>query len=1202
MCPLLRRLHGFSLAIVASVTVLAHPALGQRQGRHHPTPRHGSSQQKRARSATVNFNSVASVSRYLARSHRAEHGAPGRRRAESVGEGGPDWLDAYLFYLRQRAFPHDTVDWSAYTRAVAHRDRMPASAAAGGGIGIAAVTGRWEFIGPKNLAVPYQQFYGIGPLSGRINACAFDPSNASTYFVCAAGGGLWKSLDGGASWNCLSDGPAWKTQQSTSIVIDPTNSQTLYVATGDASYYGAFAGRFIGNSILTSGDGGGTWTPLKTPFGKVAISKILIDPDNPQILTVSTGPLGSNSAPGYLWRSTDKGATWKHALVPNAHWTDVVASAGDVSGARTYFATGYNLTNSGLAPFAVYQSKDRGVHWAALAPPLTNAPQTGIDIACSVLDANTVYLLSGQDTKVFKSTNAGATWADTTGNFPLGDFNAITNRYYDFSQWDYDFTIACSKRQNASGIWVDVVYVGLIDLVQSPDGGLNWRSIGGPSYDPDNALLHNDQHALAVDPGDSNHLLVGNDGGVFSLRYVPAAQTDQDTWSYASLNAALPVTQFYKMDVDTADENTLLGGAQDNATPVATGDLTSWKNVVGGDGGWCAINPDNPKIQYATSFYLKINRTFDSWASWSPTYTGNITPKHGDDAVAFIAPIALDPTDSTTLYAATNYLYYYSEDTAKWVDHLGSQLLCGPKESKDINYPYVICLNVACPGQRIYTGSIDGQVWMSPDGGLTWKRLDDKGASLPLASINCICADTLNPKSILVGLSGTGHAHLWRCADTTASAPVWISVSGTGGSSLPDISLNAIAVDPGDPVHSFYVATDVGVFSTANAGAAWRNAGHPLGLPTAQVNDLKVDAENGYLYAATFGRGIWRIAIAPPPAYDAINLGLYTLGGINDCGEICGAAQNADGNVHAYVWTDPVSGWNDLVSIGQGTNAAVSGINHSDSVTGDFGTASGYPEAFLYTAGTISFLGDMGSHGSLGNGINDYGQVTGFVYPRPGTSYSAFLWTPDSPHGATGSMVLLPTPQYPGTDQTAFGINAMGQVVGAASFAVGNHAALWTPSSPHSTTTTIADLGTLGGSGSFSQANAINRGGAVVGKSDVVVGSTSHAFVWTPAAPNGSTGTMVDLGTLPGGKYSVANGINARGDIVGNSDGRSYGGAVIWRALPGGSHRILALNKLIPVSAGLRLYNAIAINDRGEIIGQAFDTNSNLVGYLLIPR
>ncbi|MCA1595992.1 MAG: hypothetical protein LC772_06170 [Chloroflexi bacterium] len=175
--------------------------------------------------------------------------------------------------------------------------------------------------------------------------------------------------------------------------------------------------------------------------------------------------------------------------------------------------------------------------------------------------------------------------------------------------------------------------------------------------------------------------------------------------------------------------------------------------------------------------------------------------------------------------------------------------------------------------RRIYTGSNQGELWMTTDGGATWAPIHTGASSLPNRCITSIVVDPHNADSILVGVSGTGTGHLWRCADTTASERTWNDLSGSGGSALPDIPLDSIAVIPGSADGAagsggqtgrvIYVGTDVGVFRSSDDGQTWSNATGPLGLPNVPINDLQYVPGTGYLNAVTFGRGLWRLKIEP---------------------------------------------------------------------------------------------------------------------------------------------------------------------------------------------------------------------------------------------------------------------------------------------------------------------------------------------------
>ena len=301
------------------------------------------------------------------------------------------------------------------------------------------------------------------------------------------------------------------------------------------------------------------------------------------------------------------------------------------------------------------------------------------------------------------------------------------------------------------------------------------------------------------------------------------------------------------MDVDQAIDGVLLGGTQDNATPALAGSVSKWINVGGGDGSWAAVSPANPSLQYSTTEndfttgMINIFRTTNAWANGSVKNIGFV-PTSG--VIPFFSPVLVTASDSNSLYTATNLLWHYNTANG-WTGPLGNQALSG-------NNGFVLSIAAGCAGSTIYTGSVDGLVYRTPDAGTTWSEIH---GSLPTRSITAVSVDPGNANGILVGLGGTGADHLWQCLDTSVASPQWIDVTGAGATGLPDVQLNAVARDPNDPQNTWYVGTDVGVFQTSDAGTTWKNATLPLGLPNVEVTDLKSAPGTGYLYASTFGRG-----------------------------------------------------------------------------------------------------------------------------------------------------------------------------------------------------------------------------------------------------------------------------------------------------------------------------------------------------------
>ncbi|MEZ0326093.1 MAG: WD40/YVTN/BNR-like repeat-containing protein [Fimbriimonas sp.] len=790
------------------------------------------------------FNSLYDIREFIEEKEGSITEGDAREQHEQKEKLGLDYLEAFEHFTKIRAYPYDKINWSAYDKARVQANNMPV-ARLGAGTTDARINGvplggRWEFVGPKNLDVPYRIYYGVRPTSGRVNAIAYDPSNTKTIYLGGAMGGVWRTTDGGVNWLPLTD--SWEFLNVSSIAVHPTNNKIIYVGTGDWHGWTGY-----GMGVMKTTDGGLNWTTLgRNQFGSYAVSKVLIDPETPNTIVVTTGR--GRDYNGQVFRSTDGGASWTSVITTPAPWSDATISAKNSLGVRYYYAV------SGGVGGNVYRSADRGSSWTKLTPGIGTGNLDNLGIAASPTNSENAYLLSPADGKVFKTTDHGATWTDTTGSsFPGG---------YNWSQGWYDFHIACTSSGSN-----DVVYVGLIDLVRSTDGGANWQAVG-LSY-TNGALTHNDQQSIAINPTNPAELMFGNDGGIFKL----VSNTTGTT--ITPLSKTLGITQFYHGDWHPTNPSVMIGGTQDNATPTSQGDLLNWRNVGGGDGGWVAINPLKPATQYATSQFMGMYRTDNSWGT--SEYIG---PNPSGDRVAFIPTIAIDPSKPDNVYAATNYLWRYNAASRAWSPRIG-----GTELSRN---GVVIAISVApSNSQVIYTGASDGDLYVSSNFGVAWRKL----ATLPRA-VTSISVDPTNANSILVSLSGTGTGHVWQCTNTSAVTPSFVSRSGTGGVAVPDIPANWVERDPSKPGNVWFVGTDIGLFSTTDGGASWANATAPIGLPNVQVSAVKANPVTGYLNVATFGRGMWRIKLGSeltlvPTSY-AIHSGTLVQGGVASLAKVDG--------------------------------------------------------------------------------------------------------------------------------------------------------------------------------------------------------------------------------------------------------------------------------------------------------------------------
>jgi len=736
---------------------------------------------------------------------------------------GLDFLEAYLEYKRIRAYPNDEIDLSGYLEVAKTRvENLATPVRQPRNIG----TSQWEFVGPTNLDIPYRIYYGQRPINGRVNAIAVSPSDPNTIYVAGSGGGVWKSTDYGVNWSPKGDG--FPLLGTSSIAIHPTQNNIVLVGTGD---YDGFDTAGIG--IMRSTDGGETFTQTGVnATGGSCIKSIVFDPDDPNIVVAISGKNG-----GGIHRSTNAGQTWT-TVQSGGDWDSLSVSLRDGVNARNWYAT-----TPGNPP-RIFRSTNQGQTWAAIpVNPLTGSAST-TSLATSKVFPNTLYVLSSARV-LFKSDNSGATWTSISAGFPNGSSN------YNWSQAWYDWHLNTSYRNNG-GPNVDVVYVGLIDIVQSRDGGATWRSMGGSNWSAtysNNAITHNDQHSFAVDPSNPNRVYVGNDGGIYRANYTPGSSASNDTLTWNLLSRNLGITQFYTLAAHPTNPDYLKGGTQDNATPHSMGDLANWDNPGAGDGAGCVIGQTNPNLQYNSSQYQNIYKTTNGYSSSS-----TITPSWSGQSTPFIGDLWLDPNNDNILYANTNYLNRYTNGPNTWSLMLGGQVL-GNRAN---------CLAIPIGNSnRLLVGSNNGQFWRSDNQGANWTRIDRQGQAngLPNRAFTSISINPTNQNDVLVTVSGTGTAHVYRCTDVSLASPVWTSASGTGVTGLPNVPANSLARDLDKPLTTWYVGTDVGVYMTTDSGATWQDITRSRGLPNVHVTKLVAVPGTRMLNASTFGRGMWRMRL-----------------------------------------------------------------------------------------------------------------------------------------------------------------------------------------------------------------------------------------------------------------------------------------------------------------------------------------------------
>ncbi len=421
----------------------------------------------------------------------------------------------------------------------------------------------------------------IGPAvtSGRVGDIAVDPQRTDTWFVAAASGGLWKTVNAGTTWK-----PVFDKEASFSIgcvTVDPRDSNVVWVGTGENNSQRSVA---YGDGVYRSLDGGQHWENLGLKASE-HIAKILVDPRDSKVVYVAAqGPLWKEGGDRGLYKTTDGGKSWKAVLTVDAHTgvTDVVLDPRhpDVIYAATYQRRRHvwGMVDGGPGS-GIHKSTDGGQTWTRLKEGLPKEDLGRIGLAVPAGAPDTVYATIEAANKAggfFRSVDGGRNWERR-------------NEQVSGSAQYYQELICDPKepqRVYSMDTWMQV----------TEDGGKTWRRVG-------EKYKHVDNHALWIDPANTDHLVSGCDGGVYESRDRGA------TWEY---KANLPIIQYYRVAVDESRPfYTIYGGTQDNFSmggPSRTRNLHGatgfdWFVTRGGDGFYTQVDPTDPNTVYSESQY-----------------------------------------------------------------------------------------------------------------------------------------------------------------------------------------------------------------------------------------------------------------------------------------------------------------------------------------------------------------------------------------------------------------------------------------------------------------------------------------------------------------------------------------------------------------------------------------------------------------------
>lgn len=697
----------------------------------------------------------------------------------------------------------------------------------------------WENLGPFDMGIPTVYGYGVGPVNGRVNCMAVEPTDNRKLYAATARGGLWRSTDFGLSWKPLSDN--WSQLNTSVVKTNPSLPGRVYVGTGDQPQEFSSS---IG--LMVSTNSGDTFTPRGVAeFADVHITDVLVSPTHSSTLIVASGGAVGKTAP--LYRTTNEGATWSAVIAFEAYWTDLDVSIPESNGTQYFYAAGRRNGDNCV----LYRSSDNGANWNTIPLPVSTKSDH-VYISCSKRTPTIVYIYYTSSRKVFKNSGLGGAWVEITGDLPMVSES-------DWGQVNFNTGLTCYSR-TVNNITFDALFLSNKDtyVTTGPDtsGYANnvWQSFAKVYTNDD--LVHTDHHAVVQDPVVSKNFYWCTDGGLARCTYDQATNTGQ----FVSLSKDMCAALTSRISVSPEPQIGILAGHQDNGTGFAATVVNPWTNLMSGDTGHTAINQNVPGFAYLMppnfggGVDAYIVETTDGWVTQNKRQVDT-----GEDIRRSSPPIVIDPTNSRYVYVATNYLYRYDSTTQNWASRLGNQKL-DPSS-------YVRHLAVApSNSNRIYTVSQSGDVWTTKDGGSTWAEISTGGQFIPNVILSHVSVDPNNERRVLVTVEDySANSFLYECLDTGAAVRTWTPVHGTViGKKLPFSPALAIQRHPDAPSSTWIVGGDAGVYVTYNSGKSWASLTPPGSIPQVFVTDVKIHP-GGWLYISTYGRGVWRTKLPKVP-------------------------------------------------------------------------------------------------------------------------------------------------------------------------------------------------------------------------------------------------------------------------------------------------------------------------------------------------
>ena len=707
----------------------------------------------------------------------------------------------------------------------------------------------------------------IGPTGNRLTSVVGIPGDPNIYYVGAASGGIWKTIDGGVHWN-----PIFDSQPVSSIgalAIAPSNPNIVWAGTGEPWIRSHIS---VGQGVYKSTDAGKTWTLMgleKT--GR--ISRVVIDPKNPDIVLV--GALGHAYGPQQergVFRTTDGGKTWQRVLFTDEN-SGCAHLEMDPNNPKVLFAGMWPLVihtwgrESGGPGSGLFKSTDGGVTWKRLTGNGLPTRMTGkIVPAIAPSNSKRVYALietgdgvplDGKETdrgKLWRSEDGGETWRLISYDRNLGG----RTHYY------FRMTVAPDNENET--------YYLTAGFAKSTDGGENARAmLAATSPGGDN-------HDIWIDPTNASRMAVANDGGV------SISTTRGQTW----YRIQLPIAQMYHVTVDNRIPYYVYGNEQDDPSyrgPSRSGGggfagsipRSAWQSVGGGESGWATPDPVDPNIIWSSASgsgsvggiverYDLRNGQIRRVEVWPDQTNGSPA---GEVKYRFVwtFPLTISPHDHKKLYVGSQFVHQTTDDGQSWqvispdltTNDKSKQGFSGGLTGDNIGVEYfsVIFAIAESPKEKglIWVGTNDGLVQVTRDGGKNWTNVTKNIPDLPKwGTVSNIEPSRYQPGAAYLTVDfhqvNNRDPFIYKTKDY---GKTWKAI--TNG--IPRSMLSYAHCVREDPVRQglLYVGTENGLYVSFDDGENWQ----PLqsNLPRAPVYWMVIQEHFNDLVVGTYGRGFW---------------------------------------------------------------------------------------------------------------------------------------------------------------------------------------------------------------------------------------------------------------------------------------------------------------------------------------------------------